>query len=141
MQFQSLKQSRLKFSRFSNHEVDYLSAVNVNLEAISTRPFRLRPNSKRCLLKDVFSTIFNFYTFLKRLLSRKFVLFSCYPERLFLELKLNSFLYNFNKTQLSAGHFLVLIWRLHTPTANTTGYQMMYKKLSRNVLGNYVSFR
>ena len=31
-----LEKSRLKFSRFSNHEVDSLSAVNFNLEAISS---------------------------------------------------------------------------------------------------------
>ena len=31
-----LEKSRLKFSRFSNHEVDSLSAVNFKLEAIST---------------------------------------------------------------------------------------------------------
>ena len=98
-----LEKSRLKFSRFPNHEVDSLSAVNFNLEAISTRPFRNRGHtyilsqitterSKRCLLKDIFSTIFNFYTFSKRLLSCKFVLFSCYPKGLFLELQINSFL-------------------------------------------------
>ena len=31
-----LEKSRLKFLRFQNHEVDSLSAVNFNLEAIST---------------------------------------------------------------------------------------------------------
>lgn len=31
-----LEKSRLKFSRFLNHEVDSLNAVNFNLEAIST---------------------------------------------------------------------------------------------------------
>ena len=31
-----LEKSRLKFSRFPNHEVDSLSVVNFNLEVIST---------------------------------------------------------------------------------------------------------